>query len=238
VDQQHSARTGRQGPGQEPEQSRSKGRGPWRRGAKPRAAAAAAATGVPDASPAAPGSPQGAPRRGRGAGPHQESAALYRVQARHPFLPAAVSDAFSWLPRARLTALGAGLLAVLLMSLTGGLVGLLLDDSLSVYGTVFLLVSVACAAWVRPAQLFTAPVAVPLAYAAGLLFISGGAGNEGFRGHLVGLFPALAVTAVWLYAGTLAAVLVALVRKLALMAQRSRAGIGTGLEPAEEAGSH
>lgn len=158
---------------------------------------------------------------------------LYRAQARHPLLPARLTGALSWLPHARLTALGSGVLAILLMTLAGCLDALLLEGSFPLYGGAYLLVSVACAAWVRPAEVFTAPVAAPLAFTVGVFFISGGAGNEGFMGHLMGLFPALALNAVWLYAGTLAAVLVAVVRKLALLAQRTRAR--ASMEPPEDA---
>jgi hypothetical protein len=142
-----------------------------------------------------------------------------------------LTDALSWLPRARLTALGTGLLGVLLMMLAGGIDRLLLGNSMTAYGSAFILVSTACAAWVRPADLFTAPVAAPLAFTAGLLFVSGGAGTEGFMGHVTNLFPALAVNAVWLYAGTLVAGLVVFVRKVGLIVQRSRA---RALEEAQE----
>ncbi|MGH3324433.1 MAG: DUF6542 domain-containing protein [Streptomyces sp.] len=255
MDQQHNARSGRRGPGPGREQGQDQGQGPRRRtGAKPRAAAAAAAAAASSGpvpavpavpvnvpvSPAAPSpqSPQEIPRLGRGDGVlRQESAVLYRAQARYPLLPARLTDAFSWLPSARLTALGSGLLAVLLMMLAGSLDALLLGGSFVAYGAVFILVSVICAAWVRPAELFTAPIAVPIAFTLGVFFISGGTGNEGLKGHLMGLFPALALNAVWLYAGTLAATLVAFVRKLALLAQAARARAGMEAPEPDEAGA-
>ncbi|WP_181764394.1 DUF6542 domain-containing protein [Streptomyces albidus (ex Kaewkla and Franco 2022)] len=207
-----------------------------RKGAKPRAAAAAAAGGEA-ASPltGAPGSmPREARRRGDSGAVRQETAALYHAQLRFPLIPARLTDALSWLPRARLTALGTGLLAVLLMVLAGVLDRLLLSNSMPAYGSAFVLVCVACASWVRPADLFTAPVAAPLAFTAGLAFISGGAGTEGFMGHLTSLFPALAVNAVWLYGGTLIAGLIVLVRKVGLIVQRSRArALDEALEDAE-----
>lgn len=247
VEQQHSARTGQKGPGQaqgqghgqaegqEPgkkqgqKRKQKQGKGPRRRkGSKPRPAAAAAVPVKPAASPLspAPGPASASPKPPRrtgveAAGP--EAAALYHAQLRFPLIPARLTDALSWLPRARLTALGTGLLAVLVMVLTGWIDRLLLGSSVTFYGGVFIVTSMVCAGWVRPADLYTAPVAAPLAFTAGLFFISGGAGTEGFMGHLTSLFPALAVNAVWLYAGTLLAALVALVRKVGLVVQRSRA---------------
>lgn len=232
VEQQHSAHSGRKGPGQaqgqghgQP-QGQGRGGGPRRRkGAKPRAAAAAAAAQGPAAAPLAPPapSPREPRRRREPEAVRQEAAALYHAQLRFPLIPPQLTGALSWLPRARLTALGSGLLGVVLMVLAGGIDRLLLESSATVYGGAFIMVSVVCAAWVRPADLFTAPVAVPLAFTAGLFFISGGAGTEGFTGRLTSLFPALAVNAVWLYAGTLTATLIVLVRKVALVVQRSRA---------------
>jgi hypothetical protein len=238
VEQQHSARNGRKGPGQAQGQGNGRkpgqndqGDGPGRRkGAKPEAAAAAPTRGGPSAPPSAPPSAAApAPssresrRRGDTDATRQEAAALYHAQLRFPLIPARLTNAFSWLPRARLTALGSGLLAVLLMALAGGIDKLLMHSSTTLYGGAFLLVCVICAAWVRPADLFTAPVSAPLAFTAGIAFISGDTGNEGFMGRLTSLFTALAVNAVWLYAGTLTSGLVVLVRKLALVVQRSRA---------------
>lgn len=242
VEQQHSAREGRKGPGQPQgqgqKQGQEQGHGPRRRrGAKPRAAAAAAAAGGQSAAPlsAAPASSARDPRRqGGSAAVRSEAAALYHAQLRFPLIPARLTDSLSWLPRARLTALGTGLLAVLLMVLAGAVDRLLLGNSMPAYGSAFLLVCVACASWVRPADLFTAPVAAPLAFTAGLSFISAGAGTEGFMGHLTSLFPALAVNAVWLYGGTLITVLIVLVRRVGLMVQRSRArALEEALEDAE-----
>lgn len=161
-------------------------------------------------------------RRAPAGAVRQEAAALYQAQLRFPLIPAPLTDVFSWLPRARLTALGSGLLGVLLMVLTGAADKWLLDGSHTVYGTAFLFVSVLCASWVRPTDLVAAPVAVPLAFTAGLLFLGGATRDQGLTERVTNLFPALAVNAVWLYAGTLLAVLVVTVRKVALMVQRSR----------------
>ncbi len=81
-----------------------------------------------------------------------------------------------------------------------------------VYGVLYVLACVAVSAWVRPADLICAPVAAPIAYAAGLV-VSGG---------LFELFTELAVGAPWLFAGTLAAVGITLVRQLMVMAGRIR----------------
>jgi hypothetical protein len=244
VEQQHSARNGRKGPGQAQGQGNGRkpghddqGDGPGRRKrGKPEAAAAAPTHGDPSAQPSAAGSPSPSSRESRESpssresrrradtdATRQEAAALYHAQLRFPLIPARLTDALSWLPRARLTALGSGLLAVLLMAMAGGIDKLFMGSSTTLYGSAFLLVCVICAAWVRPADLFTAPVSAPLAFTAGIAFISGDTGSEGFMGRLTSLFPALAVNAVWLYAGTLASGLVVLVRKLALVVQRSRA---------------
>lgn len=122
------------------------------------------------------------------------------------------------LPKPRLTALGGGLLAVLMMVVVGGLDALLLSGSPTAYGVCFVLVSGAIALWVRPADVLTAPIAVPIAFTAGLIFISGG--NEGFGGQAMGLITALAMHAGWVYGGTLVALLTALVRKWLLVRQR------------------
>jgi uncharacterized protein DUF6542 len=255
VEQQHSAHTGGKDPGQGPGQGQEQGQEPGHsqsrgqrqrrpRGTKPRAAAAAAAPATgPAASPVSPahtpdsanGPDRREPRRRAAAGAvRHEAAALYQAQLRFPLIPAPLTDALSWLPRARLTALGSGLMGVLLMVLAGAADKWLLNGSATVYGGAFLLVCVACSVWVRPTDLVAAPVAVPLAFTAGLFFISGGAGNQGLTERLTNLFPVLAVNAVWLYAGTLVAVLLVSVRKVALMVQRSRVRALMEAEDAEE----
>ncbi|MBO8202419.1 hypothetical protein JW613_29650 [Streptomyces smyrnaeus] len=121
----------------------------------------------------------------------------------------------------RLTGLGVGVFASLLMVLLGGLVSLMPGGAPAFYGIGFLLVAMAAAVWVRPAELFAAPVAAPLAYTIGLFF-AGGTG-DGFTGVLQNVFTGLALHAVWLYAGTLAAAAIALIRKGALSLERRRA---------------
>ncbi|WP_314171888.1 DUF6542 domain-containing protein [Streptomyces winkii] len=258
MEQQHSAHTGGkdpgQGPGQgqEPGQSQGHSQNEGQRQRRPRStaprAAAAAAAGPPASPPvssartpdsasgaAAPAGRERRRRPGGGAGAvRQEAAALYQAQLRFPLIPAPLTDAVSWLPRARLTALGSGLLGVLLMLLAGAADRWLLGGTPAVYGGAFLVVCVACAAWVRPTDLVTAPVAAPLAFTSGLFFISGGAGDQGIKDRLTNLFPVLAVNAVWLYAGTLLAVLIVTMRKIALMVQQSRVRALMEAEDAED----
>ncbi|MFB6693410.1 MULTISPECIES: DUF6542 domain-containing protein, partial [Streptomyces] len=122
------------------------------------------------------------------------------------------------MPRPRLTGLGGGLFACTSMVLVAGLCWLLFGSSLFVYGLLFPPVAAATALWVRPADLITAPIGVPIAFAAGVWPISGGSG--GFGGQLMGLVSALSLHAGWLYAGTLVAALIALVRKAVLIGRR------------------
>ncbi|HEX5567993.1 MAG TPA: DUF6542 domain-containing protein [Streptomyces sp.] len=118
-----------------------------------------------------------------------------------------------WPPGTRLTGLGCGLLAGVSMTAAGGLDALLLGGHPLVYGVCFVLVSTVCALWVRTADLAAAPIAAPIAFTAGLLFLSGD--SDGTVGWLVDLATALAVHAGWVYGGTLAAVLVVLARETA-----------------------
>ncbi|MFB7029074.1 MULTISPECIES: DUF6542 domain-containing protein, partial [unclassified Streptomyces] len=132
------------------------------------------------------------------------------------------------LPAPRLTGLGAGLFASAVMLVTGFLDLLLLDGSPVAYGLLFLPVSALTALWVRTADLVTAPIAVPIAFAVGVLPIAGGTGGLG--GQAMAVVTALAVHAGWLYGGTLVAGLIASVRKVRDMGrrqQRTRTATGT-----------
>ncbi|MEU6311160.1 DUF6542 domain-containing protein [Streptomyces sp. NPDC047014] len=122
------------------------------------------------------------------------------------------------LPRPRLTGLGGGLFACTAMVLVAGVCWLLFSSSLFVYGLLFPPVAAATALWVRPADVITAPIGAPIAFAAGVWPISGGSG--GFGGQLMGLVSALSLHAGWLYAGTLVAALIAVVRKAVLIGRR------------------
>ncbi|MFE0772027.1 DUF6542 domain-containing protein [Streptomyces sp. NPDC058861] len=131
-------------------------------------------------------------------------------------------------PAPRLTGLGAGLFASAVMLTVGFLDLLLLDGSPVAYGLLFLPVSALTALWVRTADLVTAPIAVPIAFAVGVLPIAGGTGGLG--GQAMAVVTALAVHAGWLYGGTLVAGLIASVRKVRDMGrrqQRTRTATGT-----------
>ncbi|MEE1927763.1 DUF6542 domain-containing protein [Streptomyces sp. TRM 70351] len=123
-------------------------------------------------------------------------------------------------PGLRLTALGSGVLTVAVMLLLGGLVRLVLDGSPGVYGLLFLLVGPASALWVRPADGLTTPIVAPIAYAAGLLVLTGG--GDGFAGWVMAIVTALAVEAGWVYGGTLLTAIAALVRRAMRAAARRR----------------
>ena len=123
-------------------------------------------------------------------------------------------------PNPRLTGLGGGLFCAGLMVALGFLVSLLFGSSLTVYGVLFVPVSVLTAVWMRRGDLLTAPIIVPIAFAAGLVPVADSSG--GTSGRLMGLFTALATQAGWLYAGTMAAGIIALVRRIRLVRRRSR----------------
>ncbi|MFF9338511.1 MULTISPECIES: DUF6542 domain-containing protein [unclassified Streptomyces] len=161
---------------------------------------------------------------GAGAGPG--AATVYRVgapaTARRPAPP--VVQALRRLPSPRLTGLGAGLFASAAMLLVGFLDWLVLDGSPLAFGLLFLPVSALTALWVRTADLVTAPIAVPIAFAVGVVPIAGGAG--GFGGQAMAVVTALAVHAGWLYGGTLIAGVIASVRKVREMGRRRRRPAG------------
>lgn len=131
-----------------------------------------------------------------------------------------VVQALRRLPNPRLTGLGAGLFASAVMLVIGSLDWLLFDGSAVVYGVLFLPVSALTALWVRGADLVTAPIGVPIAYAVGVVPISGGTGGIG--GQIMAVVTALAVQAGWLYGGTLVAGVITTVRKIRLMNRRRR----------------
>ncbi|KOY57778.1 membrane protein [Streptomyces sp. XY332] len=122
------------------------------------------------------------------------------------------------LPRARLTGLGGGLFACVAMTLVAGIAWLLFGGSLLAYGLLFLPVAAATALWVRPADLITAPISAPIAFAVGVWPLSGGSG--GFGAELMGIVSALSLHAGWLYGGTLVSALIVVVRKAVLISRR------------------
>ncbi|MFC9123665.1 DUF6542 domain-containing protein [Streptomyces sp. NPDC057067] len=123
-------------------------------------------------------------------------------------------------PNPRLTGIGAGLFAALTMFLLACVDRVLFGASEIVYGVLFLPVSALTALWVRPADLVTAPIIVPIAFAIGVIPVAGGTG--GFGGQAMAVVTALAVHAGWLYGGTLVAGLIASVRKVRQMRERQR----------------
>ncbi|WP_261992421.1 DUF6542 domain-containing protein [Streptomyces sp. MS191] len=186
-----------------------------------------------------------------------EGAAVYRVDpgagqrpgrvrvepvgapVRRPAPPVVV--ALRRLPNPRLTGLGAGLFASATMLVIGFLDWLLFDGSPVVFGVLFLPVSALTALWVRTADLVTAPISVPIAFAVGVVPISGGSGGVG--GQAMALVTALAVHAGWLYGGTLVAGLITCVRKVRDMGRRqraagvARAGAPGGARPGPRSGA-
>lgn len=133
-------------------------------------------------------------------------------------------------PNPRLTGIGAGLFAAAAMFVLACLVWLLFDASTLVYGVLFVPVSALTALWVRPADLVTAPISVPIAFAVGVLPVAGGDGGLG--GRLMAVVTALAVHAGWLYGGTLVAGVIATVRKVRQMRQRQLLLAARALRPA------
>ncbi|MGW0702077.1 DUF6542 domain-containing protein [Streptomyces sp. NPDC002867] len=145
---------------------------------------------------------------------------VYPVPARPPRPVPPVVLALRRLPNPRLTGLGAGLFGAAVMLALGSLDWLLLDGSAVAYGLLFLPVSALTALWVREADLVMAPVIVPIAFAVGIVPISGGDGGLG--GQTMAVVTALAVHAGWLYGGTLIAGLITCVRKVRAMGRRRR----------------
>ncbi|MGW1462792.1 DUF6542 domain-containing protein [Streptomyces sp. NPDC002308] len=179
-----------------------------------------------------PQEPSVAPALQGGGAPLAESSAVYRVVgtpgARRNVPPVVL--ALRRFPNPRLTGIGAGLFAAATMFVLACLVWLLFDASTLVYGVLFVPVSALTALWVRPADLVTAPISVPIAFAVGVLPVAGGDGGLG--GRLMAVVTALAVHAGWLYGGTLVAGVIATVRKVRQMRQRQLLLAARALRPA------
>ncbi|MEV0096068.1 DUF6542 domain-containing protein [Streptomyces sp. NPDC050738] len=151
-----------------------------------------------------------------------ETATVYRVSRTRPARPVApLVLALRKMPSPRLTGLGGGLFAMVAMLAAGALDWLLFGGSAIAYGLLFLPVSVATAMWVRPADLVTAPISVPIAFAVGSVLISDGAG-DGLAGSLMGVLTTLALHAGWLYTGTLVAAVIMVVRRVRVISERRR----------------
>ncbi|WP_376731352.1 DUF6542 domain-containing protein [Streptomyces broussonetiae] len=130
------------------------------------------------------------------------------------------------MPNPRLTGLGCGLFCAAVMLVLGALTRVLFGGSPTVYGVLFLPVCLLSAVWVRRGDLTSAPVVVPIGFAAGLVFVADG--GDGFSGWVVGLATALATEAGWLYGGTLVTGVIVTVRKVRLMRRRRRVAMAAG----------
>jgi hypothetical protein len=145
-------------------------------------------------------------------------------ESRVPWIAAAAArgsaavGAMRRFPNPRLTGLGCGLFCTAAM-VTLGMLSMLLGASVTVYGLLFLPVSLLTAVWVRPGDLLTAPIIGPIAYALGLLFIADGSGVGGLA---MGFVTALASGAGWLYGGVLITGLVATGRWVRFMSSHRR----------------
>ncbi|MFH9421437.1 DUF6542 domain-containing protein [Streptomyces sp. NPDC017529] len=146
---------------------------------------------------------------------------MYRVRPRRRGPLAPLAAAAARFPAPRLTGLGCGLLGTLALFAFAALDQLLFDGAPTVYGVFFVLVSVCAGLWVRPYDLITAPIALPIAYTLGTVPISHNAG--GIAGLLMGVFTVMATQAGWLYTGTLVCALIVVVRKAAAIARRQAA---------------
>ncbi|MFE6894178.1 DUF6542 domain-containing protein [Streptomyces sp. NPDC057694] len=176
---------------------------------------------------------QGEPGDGRATAPSVDSATVYRAGGGQGRRLPPLLRALRRFPDPRLTGLGSGLFCGASMLVLGFLDGLLFGGAVAVYGVFFVLVSGLTAGWVRKADLVTAPVAVPIAFALGAFFV--GDGGDGLSGHLAGLVTTLATSAGWLYGGTLVAGLIVAVRKVRLMARKAAAQRRNGQqEPTEQ----
>ncbi|GHK00767.1 membrane protein [Streptomyces sp. Y2F8-2] len=189
-----------------------------------RRSAAAPVRSGPAARPPRPGGP-GRPEADDGAGwarpaGQGTSGAQRRPAARVRNTPP-LDQAARRLPGPRLTGLGGGLFCGAVMLVLGCLDQLLFGASLTVYGVLFLPVAALTALWVRRGDLVTAPVVVPIAFAAGLLVVADSDG--GVAGRLIGLATALATQAGWLYGGTLIAGVITTVRKVRMLRRRAAA---------------
>ncbi|MFJ9126271.1 DUF6542 domain-containing protein [Streptomyces sp. NPDC102340] len=160
-----------------------------------------------------------------GAVPSGESATVYRAAGGGP-APGRRPLRF---PNPRLTGRGSGLFCIAAMLVFGSLDQLLFGGSPAVYGVLFLLVSGLTAVWVRGADLVTAPVVVPIAFAVGIVPISEGTG--GFGQQVMGVATTLAMSAIWLYGGTLITGVLVTVRKVRLMARRAAVRRAGGRQP-------
>lgn len=108
-----------------------------------------------------------------------------------------------------------------IVTLFGGLVdALVFDGPGALFGVVFLLACFFAAARVRSSDLMAAPVSAPIAFAL-TLALTAPASGEGLSGQVLGVATGLAMQAGWLYAGTLIAAGLSLLRYFTLRSRRS-----------------
>ncbi|MGP3967084.1 DUF6542 domain-containing protein [Streptomyces sp. 6N223] len=143
--------------------------------------------------------PAGAAKPARPWGRVVRTSPRVRAQPRHRRPPARR-------PRVRLTGLGCGVLATAVMVAVAWLCELF-GGVPTLYGVLFLIMAVAAAIWVRPHDLICAPIAAPIAFAAGLVTTHG----------LVDAVTELALRAPWLFAGTVTAAGLVLLRRALLL---------------------
>jgi Rossmann-like domain len=119
----------------------------------------------------------------------------------------------------RFTATGIGVVTCGITLVGGVLDALLLDGPHVLFGLCFLGACLFAAARVRASDLMAAPISAPLAFALTLLLTLPNDGG-GLSGHVIALATGLATRAGWLYAGTLVAAGLAVLRYFALRAGR------------------
>ncbi|MER7583419.1 DUF6542 domain-containing protein [Kitasatospora sp. NPDC097691] len=123
---------------------------------------------------------------------------------------------------ARLTAIGAGVVAVLATLAVAGLDRLLFGDLGWLFGLGYLVVCFQLAVRVRYIDLLAAPISGPIAFAVALLLLAP-VGSSGVTAQVVSLATGLALRAGWLFSGTGLAALIVLARFVAQRRiQRSR----------------
>jgi hypothetical protein len=216
-------------------------------GLAPKPAGPGAADPAPAEARAVPAAKPGAPAEGPGApvpaqtGPalgdpgNRDATALYRAAGRSRITvpaakkPDAVAGKADARPEAdkprsagsppRFTATGIGVVTCAITLFGGALDALLLGGPHVLFGLCFLLACLFAAARVRASDLMAAPISAPLAFALTLLLTLPNDGG-GLSGHVIALATGLATRAGWLYAGTLVAAGLAILRYFTLRAAR------------------
>ncbi|MGW3077275.1 DUF6542 domain-containing protein [Kitasatospora sp. NPDC001132] len=116
--------------------------------------------------------------------------------------------------RARLTAVGTGVVAVLATLAVAGVDRLLFDGLGWVFGLGYLAVCFQLAVRVRYVDLLAAPISGPIAFALALLLLEP-VSSPGVTAQVVSLATGLALRAGWLFSGTGLAALIVLARFVA-----------------------